>query len=130
MEVGPRKTIKMRMLFQRPETKEPVWIKCAFEDGQTNPMLALLLVSDGAMAVCLYTGKNDKDGKEIYDGDIMRGDNGASYVVEYNRDFAMFTLSRKCNDDTIVSTMPLSEKLREDPSLRVVGNTHGVLNEN
>lgn len=130
MEVGPRKTIKMRMLFLRPETKELVWIKYTFGGGQINPMLALLLVSEGTRAACMYTEKNDKDGKEIYDGDIMRGDNGVSYVVEYERDFAMFTLSRKCNDDTIVSTMPLSEKLREDPSLRVIGNTYGVLNEN
>lgn len=123
-----RKRIKTRILFQRPEPKEFAWVKAIIGDNaQTNPMIALLLLTDVSKAVCLYTEKYDKDGKEIYEDDIMRGDNGISYVVEYNPDLAMFTLSELVNDSTCVrGTTPLGEILKKDPSLRVVGNTYGV----
>lgn len=123
-----RKRIKTRILFQRPDPKELAWVKAIIGDNApTNPMLALLLITDVSKAVCLYTEKYDKDGKEIYEADIMRGDNGISYVVEYNQDLAMFTLSELVNDSTFVrGTTPLGEILAKDPSLRVVGNTYGV----
>lgn len=123
-----RKRIKTRLLFWHPKSNELAWFRVTIEaNASANPMLGLLLVSDTPKAVCMYTEKNDRDGKEIYERDIMRGDNGISYVVEYNQDLAMFTLSELVNDSTFVrGTTPLGEILKKDPSLRVVGNTYGV----
>lgn len=123
-----RKNIKVRMSYLNPQSKELTWIRVVVDtNAAKSPMTYLQLIAGDAKAVCMYTEKNDTDGKEIYEADIMQGDRGISYVVEYNRQLAMFTLSEMCNGDTIVmGTKPLGELLAKDPSLRVVGNVCGV----
>ena len=42
----------------------------------------------------LFTGKQDKNGKDIYQGDILRDSTGIC-LVSWNNDFASFCLRRK-----------------------------------
>lgn len=71
--------------------------------------------------VCQFTGCVDKNGKEIYEGDILRH-NSSTFVVEWTENLGAFTLrpikeKRKCDD---VALGTILKYIR----LIIVGNIH------
>lgn len=68
-----------------------------------------------------YTGFLDKDGKEVYEGDILRYNN-STFAVEWSEDLGAFTLraireKRKCDD------IPLGVILKYIRFI-IIGNIH------
>ncbi len=68
-----------------------------------------------------YTGFLDKDGKEVYEGDILRYNN-STFAVEWSEDLGAFTLrpirgKGKCDD------IPLGVKLKYIRFI-IIGNIH------
>lgn len=71
--------------------------------------------------VCQYTGFLDKDGKEVYEGDILRYNN-STFAVEWSEDLGAFTLRAirekgKCDD------IPLGVILKYIRFI-IIGNIH------
>lgn len=61
-----------------------------------------------------YTGMNDKNGKEIYDGDIVYSQRGYKFVVEWTDDGRF--LGRTANRSIAY--------VGQEPAVEVIGNIH------
>ncbi len=55
-----------------------------------------------AETVGQFTGLLDRNGKEIYEGDIISGDNNTRHVVEYDQERSCFTCVLLGSDDNNV----------------------------
>lgn len=74
-----------------------------------------------------FTGLKDKNGKEIFEGDIVRyilGKNTFTEVITYNKDLAGFGfLSISIDDDYVFTLGELIENL-DLSSIEVIGNIY------
>lgn len=80
--------MKREIKFRAKETSGKDWCYGIMHNEGIN----LFPVSVDMETIGQFTGRNDKNGKEIYDGDILKDDYGKKYKVKYYECYAAFTL--------------------------------------
>lgn len=118
----------MRTIKFRGKTIDGTWIIGDFvrpnvilEDNDTNLSLGKLYLNNSSIViqdtVGQFTGLHDKNGREIYEGDIVRHDeNGKCYSIIYEEPMFRFAP----NDDCFAF-------LNHPELLEVVGNIHDLI---
>lgn len=94
------------------------------EDGELVELFDIYL---GEVEIMQYTGMNDKKGKEIYEGDILRDKFGSVGVVQYKTTWGAYCFSAKLSPDEdgkLVRTWQSSPFFNSSDRYIVVGNIY------
>jgi YopX protein. len=84
----------------------------------------LVEYSEGRMILQQYTGLNDKNGKEIYEGDVLRTDLSRPYVIVVFRNGAFMYQCHDDGRDYFDLMVPVEPDTDIDRYLEVIGNIY------
>lgn len=80
--------MKREIKFRAKETSGKDWCYGIMHNEGIN----LFPVSVDMETICQFTGRNDKNGKEIYEGDILKHRNGYTCQVLFSKRSASYIL--------------------------------------
>jgi uncharacterized phage protein (TIGR01671 family) len=98
------------------------WIKCVFNDGyecEYSPDVAREV-----LPIMQYTGLKDKNGKEIYESDIVKDEFNEIFEIKYLVDFASFGMEEIGNRKYINFLGRIFTEDKDYYHWEVIGNIH------
>lgn len=120
--------IKFRYVFKHPKTKEVQTAIITIDDMERNDWSKTFKWDSlrfELVARQRYTGLRDKNGKEIYEGDIWRND-VSMYVVFWSKEYAGFRAKVVQSDYALIKglTFTLRQYTEDVNVVEVIGNIY------
>ena len=98
------------------------WVECVYVDGTEDKFPSK--IAKEILAIMQYIGLKDKNGKEIYEGDILSTDLSRPYLIVCFRNGAFMVQCHDNGKDYYDLMAPMDEESDQVEHLEVIGNIY------